>query len=197
MNFIKTKILPFSYKGGRDITEKLKQLTNVSEFQDFAYVFDILKSTISTWYTHNMTPFEVVLRTCLATGCSLKWLVLGEGEPFTAETIESVPINKIINGTLVDDSSIRIDLLTLERYKLHAATTKVIDHDGNMHFINTLKNNPTVGRYLISIDGNISINRIQRLPDKKLTLNFRNSTIEIYDEDIDVIGRIIMTMEKE
>ena len=115
MNFIKTKILPFSYKGGRDITEKLKQLTNVSEFQDFAYVFDILKSTISTWYTHNMTPFEVVLRTCLATGCSLKWLVLGEGEPFTAETIESVPINKIINGTLVDDSSIRIDLLTLER----------------------------------------------------------------------------------
>jgi homoserine kinase len=59
---MQTKIPPFSYKGGRDITEKLKQLANVSEFQDLADVFDIPKSTISTWHTRNMTPYEIVVR---------------------------------------------------------------------------------------------------------------------------------------
>ncbi|MEC6831035.1 phage repressor protein CI [Photobacterium toruni] len=196
------KIHQLNYQGGRTITERLKEITHVREFQDLADVYNIPRSTISTWHTRNITPFEVVLRTCLATGCSLKWLVLGEGEPFTAETntnesIESVSISKILNGTLVDNSSIGIDLLTLERYGLHAASTKAIDHDGNIHFVNTLENNPTVGRYLISIDGNISINRIQRLPGKKLAMNFGDSTIEISDEDIDVVGRIVMTMEKE
>ncbi|OBU17270.1 hypothetical protein AYY19_11685 [Photobacterium aquimaris] len=162
----------------------------------------IPKGTISTWLQRDTTPFEISIIVHLATGLSLRWLLLDEGEPFSSETntnesVESISISKILNGTLVDDSSISIDLLTLERYGLHTVSTKVIDHDGIIHFVNTLENNPTVGRYLISIDGNISINRIQRLPGKKLAMSFGDSTIEISDEDIDVVGRIVMTMEKE
>ena len=67
------------------------------EFQNLAEVFDVPKSTISTWHTRNMTP-EVVLRTHLATGCSLKWLMLDQGEAFEKtedSSIKTLPIEKM------------------------------------------------------------------------------------------------------
>jgi hypothetical protein len=196
------KLKRFSYSGGKDYIVKLKSILGETTDTGLARRLGIPKGTISTWLQRDTTPFEISIIVHLATGLSLRWLLLDEGEPFTAEvntneSIESVAINKIINGTLVDDCAIRIDSLTLERYGLHSSSTKAIEHDGNIHFVNTLENNPTVGRYLISIDGNISINGIQRLPGKKLAMNFGDSTIEISDEDIDVVGRIVMTMEKE
>ncbi|MCD9491090.1 transcriptional regulator [Photobacterium phosphoreum] len=197
---MQTKIPAFNYKGGRSVTEKLKLLTKVDEFQDLATVFDIPRSTISTWHTRNMTPYEIIVRVCLATGCSIKWLAMDEGEPFSDgdnSATEEISIEKISNGLLENESSMRLDLVTLEKYGLKASSTKAIDHDSNIHFINTQENNPTVGRYLISIDGNISINRIQRLPGKKLAISFGDSTLEVSDDDINVIGRIVMTMEKE
>ncbi|WP_394166171.1 helix-turn-helix domain-containing protein [Photobacterium piscicola] len=64
------------------MTDRLKTITHVIEFKDLADVFDIPKSTISTWHTRNITPYEVIVRTCLISGCPLKWLALGEGEGF-------------------------------------------------------------------------------------------------------------------
>lgn len=197
---MQTKIPPFSYKGGRDITEKLKQLANVSEFQDLADVFDIPKSTISTWHTRNMTPYEIVVRVCIATGCSIKWLALGEGEAFeeiTNSSIKRLSIEKISNGLLESSGTISLDLITLEKYGLEASTTTVVEQDGNLHFVNTLETNPASGRYLIDIDGSISINHLQRLPGKKLAMSFGDSSIEVAQEDIKVIGRVAMTIDKE
>lgn len=194
------KITQFPYDGGRLITQKLKALTNVSEFQDLAEVFDIPRSTISTWHTRNITPYEVVLRTHLATGCSLKWLMLDQGEAFEeteGSSIKTLPIEKILNGSLETKGHISLDLITLEKYDLEESTTTVVEQDHNLYFVNTLETNPTSGRYLIDIDGSLSINHLQRLPGNKLAMDFGDSTIEISDKDIDVVGRIVMTIEKE
>ncbi|PST95733.1 transcriptional regulator [Photobacterium iliopiscarium] len=197
---MQTKIPPFSYKGGRDITEKLKLLTNVNEFQDLADVFEVPKSTISTWHTRNMTPYEVIVRVCIATGCSLKWLALNEGEAFEQandSSIKRLSIEKISNGNLETKDHISLDLVTLEKYGLEGSATTVVEQDGNLHFINTLETNPASGRYLIDIDGSISINHLQRLPGKKLAMSFGDSSIEVAQEDIRVLGRIVMMIEKE
>ena len=63
--------------------------------------------------------------------------------------------------------------------------------------MNTLETNPTSGKYLIDIDGSISINHLQRLPGKKLAMSFGDSSVEISQEDIKVIGRIAITIDKE
>ncbi|MCD9554884.1 hypothetical protein GRJ22_00120 [Photobacterium carnosum] len=38
---------------------------------------------------------------------------------------------------------------------------------------------------------------LQRLPGKKLAMSFGNSSIEVTQDDIRVIGRIAMTIDKE
>lgn len=197
---MQTKIPAFDYKGGRSITEKLKSITKVDEFQDLADVFDIPRSTISTWHTRNMTPYEILVRTHLATGVSLKWLALDEGEPFEQPTdgsIEKLSIEVISNGALEVEGSIKLDLTTLQRYRLKPSSTKVVEQNENLYFVNTSETNPTVGNYLIDIDESISINQIQRLPGKRLALIYGNTSIEVSEDDIEVLGKIVMTMGKE
>ena len=197
---MQTKISVFDYKGGRSITDKLKQITKVSDFHNLADVYDIPRSTISTWHTRNMTPFEIVLRTHLATGVSLKWLLLDEGEPFeqpTEDAVEKLSIELISNGKLEEHDTLRIDLTTLQKYRLTPSQTKLVEEDGNIYFINTNEETATSGKYLIDIDGIISINRIQRLPGKKLVISFGDSSIEVAEGDIKIIGRVAMEMKKK
>ncbi|SMY34980.1 hypothetical protein [Photobacterium andalusiense] len=57
--------------------------------------------------------------------------------------------------------------------------------------------NPASDRYLIDIDGSISVNHLQRLPGKKLAMSFGDSSIEVAGKDIRVIGRVAMAINKE
>lgn len=64
---------------------------------------------------------------------------------------------------LENNGAISLDLVTLEKYGLEGSSTTVVKQDENLHFVNTLETNPASGRYLIDIDGSISINHLQRL----------------------------------
>lgn len=57
-------------------------------------------------------------------------------------------------------------------------------------------NDAVSGEYLIEINGLLSLNHIQRLPNK-LAVVFGNSTVEVSEEDIKVIGRVAVTLKKE
>jgi hypothetical protein len=63
-------------------------------------------------------------------------------------------------------------------------------------FINIQEVNPASGRYLIDIDGSILVNHLQRLPGKKLAMSLGDSSIEVAQEDIKVIDRVAMIIDK-
>ena len=194
------KVVHFDYKGGRDVTDKLKKALNCDSFDDVARTFDIPKSTIFTWHKRNMTPFEIAVRVHLAKGVSLRWLLLDEGEAFESAGLilkEKLTIEKIANGRLVESGEMGLDVTTMERYGLTPANIRVIDLDGSLLFVNTEEINPSSGRYLLDIDGSISVNHLQRLPGKKLAMIYGNAPIEVEEADIVVLGRVALAMEKE
>ena len=41
------------------------------------------------------------------------------------------------------------------------------------------------------------INNLQRLPGKKLAMSYGNTSIEVQEEDLTVLGRVVLVMEKE
>ncbi|NQZ92319.1 MAG: hypothetical protein HRT97_08265 [Moritella sp.] len=47
------------------------------------------------------------------------------------------------------------------------------------------------------MDGSISINHLQRLPGKKLAMSYGNTSVEVAEADIVVLGRVALVMEKE
>nr|WP_255550668.1 helix-turn-helix domain-containing protein [Moritella sp. 28] len=165
-----------------------------------ARTFDIPKSTIFTWHKRNMTPFEIAVRIHLIKGVSLKWLLLDQGEAFESAGMvlkEKLVIEKIANGILDKSEEMSLDASIMERYELTPSITRVIDLDGSLLFVNTEETKPISGRYLLDIDGAISINGLQRLPGKKLAMSYGNTSVEVAEADIVVLGRVVLAMEKE
>ncbi|CAH8242306.1 hypothetical protein VAEKB19_6520003 [Vibrio aestuarianus] len=54
-----------------------------------------------------------------------------------------------------------------------------------------------VNRFLVVVDGRLSINYLQRSPGKKIAIAFDTSTIEVSEQDIKVLGRVAMEMKKK
>jgi hypothetical protein len=201
MTKIPAKVPPFDYINGREFTEKLKDVTGCKTYELLADYYGIPRATFSTWHTHNRTGWELIIRTHLATGASVRYLALGEGEPFDngeARTpTDAIAVYSIVNGELIEGTTVAIDPLTLDGYGLKASKTLIVEADNQRCFINKNENNATSGRYLLEIDGAHSVNHVQRLPGKKLAISFGNSTIEASEEDINVLGRVTMSMVKE
>ena len=196
------KIPPFEYSGGREFTSRLLNVTGTTNLVELSDLLNVPRTTISTWHRRDMTAYEIAIRICLTTGASLKYVVLGEGEPFDTDVKPvdiSIPLTKEVlqDGEITISNVIKFDGVLLNSYNLNQDTVRLIEHKSELMMVDTNKTNPTSGRYLINIDGSISINHLQRLPGKKLAMSFGDSTIEVSDDDINVIGRIVMTMEKE
>ncbi|MFA0085376.1 helix-turn-helix domain-containing protein [Vibrio sp. 10N.261.51.F12] len=202
MSRIPATVPPFDYLGGREFTEKLKEVTGCHNYNLLADYFGIPKSTLLTWHTHNRTGFELIIREHLKSGASVRYMALGEGEPFEGEHTDSVStermqISKLLDGVLVESGNMAIDQATLERFSLKASLTQVVEDDAGIYYINQESTDPVTGDYLIDIDGRLSINYLQRLPGKKLAIAFGESTVEVAEEDIKVLGRVAMEMKKK
>ena len=52
------------------------------------------------------------------------------------------------------------------------------------------------GMYLVDMDGLLSLNEIQRLPGKKLAISFNGSTLTVEEDEVRVVGRVALIMEK-
>ncbi|MDH6024947.1 phage repressor protein CI [Vibrio splendidus] len=201
MTRLKAKTPPFEYLDGRKFTEKLKDVTGCKTYGLLADHYGIPSSTFSTWHHHNRTGFELIVREHLASGASVRYLALGEGEPFQKNEIVT-PINSIeklaiVNGKLEKVGTVEIGLSTLSDFGLVQDSLIVIEQDGCHLYINKAESQPASGDYLIDIDGVLSINYLQRLPGKKLAIAFGASTIEVSEEDIKVLGRVAMEMRKK
>ncbi|CAH1605286.1 Phage_CI_C domain-containing protein [Vibrio jasicida] len=203
------KIEPFDYLKGTDFTENLKRLTGCKNFQEMAFVYDVPKSTFSTWNTHNRTSHELMVRAHLALGIPIEELALKPEDrlkalSMTESTAASPQRNSVqiksyclSNGELLDAGELPYAIRRLNSFNLNTDATIEIETNEALYLVDKDSTNPTSGKYLIDIDGTLSVNHIQRLPGKKLAIVFGDSTVEVSEESIKVIGRVAVALEKK
>ena len=207
MSELQEQIPPFEYIGGREVTERMKEVTKTRDFKSLGDVLGISKGTISTWHQRELTPFEVILRLHLKTGASIKYLALGEGEAFPdqvaqehtskkneAKTLFDVDYFTLTNGKLVGNKTLAFDKSYLN--KLGVLNVMGIEHDGTTFIVDKEVHQAVSGTYLVDMDGLLSLNDIQRLPGKKLAISFNGSTLTVEEDEVRVVGRVALVMEK-
>ncbi|HHF2926680.1 TPA: phage repressor protein CI [Vibrio alginolyticus] len=201
-------IKPPKYVGGKEVIERLMQATNTSSNQALADAFGLPKSTVGTWRHRNLVPYEIVIRLHLETGISIKWLTLGQGEPYESPS-EHTHISKknetkqifdadcfrIEEGKLVNQGSLALDKAMLD--ELAVVNVMAIKGESATYFVNKESRQAVSGTYLVDMDGLFSLNEIQRLPGKKLAISFNGSTLTVEEDEVRVVGRVALVMEKK
>ncbi|MGF1909181.1 helix-turn-helix domain-containing protein [Vibrio kasasachensis] len=199
---------PIEYLKGREVTEKLKEITKSRDFLSLAEVLGVPKSTVSTWHQRKLTPYEIILRTHLRTGASVAYMALGEGKPFpdqnthmsnsssdnSSSTID-IDYFELSNGKLVDNETLVFDQNYLD--KLGTSSVIAIDNDHTTYIVDKDIHQAVSGTYLVDMDGLLSLNQIQRLPGKKLAISFNGSTLTVEEDEVKVVGRVALVMEKK
>jgi len=224
------KILIFDYLKGHDFTSNLRDLTHCASFGEMATLFDVPKTTFSTWNTHNRTSHELVVRTHLRTGIPVHQLILPSDYPledlhhsFTgnknaahdaiAETsneyraerrmptaasdaVVTLESYSLSNGKLISTGTLPYAKRIFQSWNLSAASTIEVETHAGRFLIDQSQNDAVSGDYLIDMKGRLSINAIQRLPNK-LAVTLGHTCVEVDDNDIKVIGRVAVSLKKQ
>ncbi|MGR4006728.1 helix-turn-helix domain-containing protein [Vibrio harveyi] len=213
----------FDYIKGEEFTEKLKEVNGVDSLGELANIYNVPKTTFSTWNSHKRNSHELVVRTHLRTGIPVQELILPKSFPITElhhsfwgnqKAPESVITSSspelqnpqlsvlairsfcLSNGQLVPTGEIPYAQRMFNSWGLEARNTIEIEVNEGRFLVDKKQNDAVSGEYLIDMNGRLSINHIQRLPNK-LAVVFGNSTVEVSEEDIKVIGRIAVALEKK
>ena len=217
------KIKSFDYLKGSGFTDNLKRLSQCKSYQELADMYNVPKTTFSTWNTHNRNSHELVVRTHLRTGIPVQELILPKSFPITELhhsfwgnqeasepsvtssspeqlnpqlAVVAVKSFCLMNGQLVPTGEIPYAQRMFNSWDLQAKNTIEIETNEGRFLVDKKQNDAVSGEYLIDMNGRLSINHIQRLPNK-LAIVFGKSTVEVSEEDIKVIGRIAVALEKK
>ena len=212
------QILPLNYMKGSEFTENLKQITKSRTYPELAELLNVPKATFSTWNLHDRTSHELMVRLHLTLGVPIEELALSEEEraklPFHQQTsspriqeqaADSQPNpqhNMVIlksyclaNGKLLPTGEIPYAKRIFNSWNLNELSTIEVETNQARYLVDREQNDAVSGKYLIDVDGRLSINSIQRLPNK-LAIAFGDTTMEVAEEDIKVVGRVAVTLEK-
>ncbi|MHA2810797.1 phage repressor protein CI [Vibrio campbellii] len=201
-------IRPPEYVGGKEVIERLMQATNTHSNQALADAFGLSKSTVGTWRHRNLVPYEIVIRLHLETGISIRWLTLGQGEPYDgaseytqvskkneSKQIVDADCFRIENGQLVNQGTLALDKAFLN--ELDVVSVIAIKDGQNTFLVNKESRQAVSGTYLVDMDGLLSLNEIQRLPGKKLAINFNGSPLTVDEDEIRIVGLVVLVMERK
>ena len=216
----KNRIPPYHYLKGTEFVENLKDALNCKSHQELSEILQVPKSTFSTWSKHDRTSHELMVRLHLALDIPIKDLALypedriNKNNSGTSTTVvdhsvsDTQPQNSqhqtailksfcLTNGELLATGEVPYAVRRMNSFNLRAESTIEIETNEALFLVDKNSTNPASGKYLIDIDGTLSINHIQRLPGKKLAVVFGEATVDVAEEDIKVIGRVAVTLKKD
>ena len=219
------KIPPFDYLKGEAFTETLKEVTGCKTLLEMSELFDVPKATFSAWNTHDRTSHELIVRLHLAKGIPIERLALSDDElnkaahgqssisnpliatlsRFDREKSKVNPQHQVVilksfcltNGQLLETGEIPYPVRRINSYSLNSDSLIEVETNEAIYLVDKESLNAVSGKYLIDIDGNLSINHIQRLPGKKLAIAFGETTMEVSEHDITVMGRVAVTLKQD
>ncbi|EKO3952778.1 chromosome partitioning protein ParA, partial [Vibrio fluvialis] len=102
----------------------------------------------------------------------------------------------LTNGQLLETGNIPYASRIFNSWNIDRNNAIEIETNDGRYIVDKKQNDAVSGSYLIEINGRMSINHIQRLPNK-LAVVFGDNTVEVAEEDIKVIGRVAVTLRKD
>lgn len=161
--------------------------------------FNMGPSGISGRYKRAVFPADMVVRCIHETGANLEWLTFGTGKPFDNSKVDILKLNnfKLVNGELTQASNVMFDKVMFK------STSPLPDEpisvlENNTYYIIDKKFSDIFdGKWLVDIEGKISIRDLTRIPIKKVRVSGVGIPFDCDLEDLTVLGRVVTIVENQ
>ena len=176
--------------GGKKAIERLVEAYGFGTRQALCDHLGVSKSTMATRYMRDIFPADWVIQCALETGTSLNWLTTGHGSKQASANTNTIEVEKY----LLSDGALQKDGFYIFDKGFLPSTFKkpFVITDNNSEFICDKEfDDIRDGKWVISIDGDITIRHITRLPGGRIFVEGGNRAFECKIEDIEIIGKII------
>ncbi|WGC21719.1 helix-turn-helix domain-containing protein [Enterobacter ludwigii] len=179
-------------QGEKAAIERLVKAYGFTTRQALADHLGVSKSTLANRYMRDTFPADWIIQCALETGVSLRWLSTSDGPMHLDARTQVATLNKtkIIDGKLIDSGYIFFDITLLP---CNDENISAVEYDNSTCLIRKDINEVNDGKWIVSIDGLYSIRELARIPNNRIMLEDKSSKIECNIEDIEVIGKVILT----
>ena len=156
----------------------------------------IASSSMSARYKRGGLPADIMLKCMAETGVTLEWLATGQGRKFEDEELDilKMPRRKIVDGLIYEAGMYMLDKISfLPGVPLPTSPVSVLE--GNNQFIvDTSFTEVYDDQWLVEIEGKTSIRTLTRIPIKKVRVSGVGMAFDCGIDDINVIGRVVLTI---
>ncbi|WP_077258594.1 phage repressor protein CI [Klebsiella quasipneumoniae] len=174
--------------GGKSAIERLIQAYGFTTRQALADHLNISKSTLANRYLRDTFPSDWIIRCTLETGASLTWLTTGKGPIFedARNNVTTVPCQKVFEGLLHDASYLILDNTLLNG---NYSQPLALIEDGRIFLAESKFDEITDGKWLVKIEGKMSIKDLTRIPVGMVKVVGQNTNFNCLLTDITPIAK--------
>ncbi|EOD9898465.1 TPA: phage repressor protein CI [Enterobacter hormaechei subsp. xiangfangensis] len=179
-----------------DVLDRVVDAYGFTSKLQLADHFDMASSSLSARFKRGVFPADMVVRCVAETGASLEWLATGQGRKFDDEELDilKMPRRKIVDGLIYDAGMYMLDKVSFLP-GVPLPTSPICVLEGNNQFIvDTSFTEVYDDQWLVEIEGKTSIRTLTRIPVKKVRVSGVGMAFDCGIDDINVIGRVVLTI---
>lgn len=157
---------------------------------------DMAASSMSARRKRGVFPADIVIQCVLETGVNIEWLTTGVGKKFNDAEVDilKLPRQKLVDGQLYDSGIIMLDkAFFLAGRPLPNDPFCVLD-EKNQYIIERKFEEIYDGKWLVNIEGKISIRTLVRIPIRKIRVSGVGMAFDCDVDDIKVLGGVVLTI---
>ena len=181
--------------GGREAIERLVEAYGFTTRQALADHLMVSKSTLANRYLRDTFPSDWIIRCALETGTSLAWLTTGNGPVFDdlRNDIVAITCKKIVDAELFDYNFYLLDKALLPD---SIVSPLIVSDSETLILCEQEFDEITDGKWIILVEGKISIRMLTRIPVGRVKVSDANSFFECNIQDIQAIAKCKFSLMK-
>ncbi|WP_282807438.1 phage repressor protein CI [Hafnia alvei] len=183
-------------KGGGEVLDRIIDAYGFTSKIDYCNHLNISASSLSMRYKRQIFPSDLAIRCIAETGVTLDWLVTGQGKKFNDESLDTLKFSrkKLIDGQLYDSGYLLFDKAMLLPGVPQLEDPIGITHEKTQYIVERKFSDVYDGEWLVEIEEKTSIRTLTRIPIRKVRISGVGMAFDCNIEDINIIGKVILTI---
>ncbi|HEY3982702.1 phage repressor protein CI [Cedecea sp.] len=178
------------------VLDRVIEAYGFTQKMQLAEHLDMAASSLSSRYKRGGLPADIMLKCMAETGVSLEWLATGSGKKFESDELDIMKFarKKLVDGQLYDSGRVMFDKVFFRAGVPLPANPLCVEDEKAQYIIDQTFAEVYDGEWLVVIEGKTSVRTLTRIPIKKVRVSDVVMAFDCSLDDIEVIGRVVMTI---